>query len=162
MAMGDFGTPRSPIDSSFKQKKSAKKLYEWHHNQKDLTDVYRVPSCKSTINILCPCNCLYNKSNFMLQSKSYQMQENWNNPLNTFRPQCNETRTQKQKKWQKILKQLETESHIPPDKWVIKEIREENKMSLESNWKWRHNLQKLVGYRKGSIKEKVYSHECIY
>jgi hypothetical protein len=45
----------------------------------------------------------------MTQSKSHQIQEDQNNPLQHIRPQWNKTRYQQQKKPQKIFKYMETE-----------------------------------------------------
>jgi hypothetical protein len=47
------------------------------------------------------------------------------------------------------------------DQWVIDEIKEEIKRLLEVNEN-ENTIYQNLGHSKGSLKRKVYNHECIY
>jgi exonuclease III len=82
--VGDLNIPLSPIDKSSQQKTNNETSELLHtSDQIDMVDIYRIfhPTTRKFTFFSVPHEFLQNRSYFRTQSKSQQIQENQNNPL---------------------------------------------------------------------------------
>jgi hypothetical protein len=133
--VGDFNTPLSPIDRSFKQKIN-KEILELNHtiDQMDLTDVYRTFHPTSTQYTFSAVHGTFSKIDHILGHKASLNKYMKIEVIPCILSDHNALKLElNNKNSKKTCKQLKPNNTLLNAQWVIDEIKEEIKRFLEVN-----------------------------